>query len=280
MPELTANDVAPVEGAQVPPSEPRSGDEVIAMTGIQHTYLAGNGEEIPAVGDATLRVGAGEFVSIIGPSGCGKSTLLKIIAGLVHPSAGDIRVQGHSPADVAPEYGLVFQAPNLLPWRNVAANVGLPLEINGVGRRDRERRVEELLELVGLQGFGRKSPRELSGGMQQRVAIARALTTDPPLLLMDEPFGALDAMTREQMNIELQAVNAELGTAVVMVTHSIDEAVFLSDRVVVMSARPSRVAADLPIDLPRPRGQETFGSAELGRHANQVRAVMNQAGGH
>nr|WP_239078659.1 ABC transporter ATP-binding protein [Cellulomonas marina] len=206
---------------------------------------------VTALQDVHLTVAAGEFVSLIGPSGCGKSTLLRLVADLDTPSSGELTVFGKSPrvAREAQDYGIAFQQAGLLPWRTVAANVALPLELHGVGRRERAARAAELLALVGLTDFAAHFPHQLSGGMQQRVAIARALAERPSLLLMDEPFGALDEMTRERMQTELVRLCAESGAAVVFVTHSIPEAVFLSDRVVVMSPRPGRISAVVPVAL-------------------------------
>ncbi|MGH3113430.1 MAG: ABC transporter ATP-binding protein, partial [Gaiellaceae bacterium] len=206
-----------------------------------------------------LEVGAGEFVSLIGPSGCGKSTLLRVVGDLVGPTRGDVVVNGKSAheARLDRDYGIVFQDAVLYDWRTVAKNIALPLEMLGWDRRRRAERVHELLELVELTGFERHHPWQLSGGMQQRVSIARALSFDPALLLMDEPFGALDEMTRERMNMELLRIWEQSGSTVVFVTHSIAEAVFLSTRVVVMSPRPGRVTGIVEIDLRQPRTVET-----------------------
>lgn len=212
---------------------------------------------VQALTDVDLTVADGEFVSLIGPSGCGKSTLMRLVADLDQPTAGTIEVFGKSPrqARVDQEYGIAFQQAGLLPWRTVAANIALPLELHGVDRRQRKERVAELIEMVGLTDFAGHHPDQLSGGMQQRVAIARSLAERPRLLLMDEPFGALDEMTRERMQSELARIAVETGAAVVFVTHSIPEAVFLSDRVVVMSPRPGRitglVATGIGRDVPR-----------------------------
>ncbi|WP_433754991.1 ABC transporter ATP-binding protein [Nocardia sp. CA-135398] len=203
---------------------------------------------VTALSDVTLKVLAGEFVSLIGPSGCGKSTLLRIIADLERPSSGSVTVHGKSArqARVDQDYGIAFQQAGLLDWRSVQANVELPLELHKVPKAERRARSAELLDMAGLTDFARRYPAELSGGMQQRVAIARALARKPSLLLMDEPFGALDEMTRERMQGELLRIAAETGAAVVFVTHSIPEAVFLSDRVVVMSPRPGRITEIVP----------------------------------
>jgi NitT/TauT family transport system ATP-binding protein len=212
-----------------------------------------------ALRDITLSVEAGEFVSVIGPSGCGKSTLLRIIGDLVEPSAGTVTVNGKPPrqARLDRDYGIVFQTPVLYEWRRVVDNVRLPLEVIGRPRREREERPRALLRLVGLEGFDNHYPWQLSGGMQQRVAIARALVFNPSILLMDEPFGALDEMTREHLNLELLNVWSETAATVLFVTHSIAEAVFLSSRVVVMSPRPGRLERVVDIDLPRPRTEKT-----------------------
>jgi NitT/TauT family transport system ATP-binding protein len=216
--------------------------DAVVVQGVSKTFPSKAGE-VRALADVDLTVGEGEFVSLIGPSGCGKSTLMRLIADLDTPTTGTIEVFG-KPADRArrdQDYGIAFQQAGLLPWRTVGANIALPLELHGVGAAERSARVAELAELVGLSDFADRHPDQLSGGMQQRVAIARALAERPRLLLMDEPFGALDEMTRERMQAELARITAETGAAVVFVTHSIPEAVFLSDRVVVLSARPGRI---------------------------------------
>ena len=216
--------------------------DAVVVRGVSKTFPSKAGE-VRALTDVDLTVGEGEFVSLIGPSGCGKSTLMRLIADLDTPTTGTIEVFG-KPADRArrdQDYGIAFQQAGLLPWRTVAANIALPLELHGVDAAERSTRVAELAELVGLSDFADRHPDQLSGGMQQRVAIARALAERPRLLLMDEPFGALDEMTRERMQAELARITAETGAAVVFVTHSIPEAVFLSDRVVVLSARPGRI---------------------------------------
>jgi NitT/TauT family transport system ATP-binding protein len=216
--------------------------DAVVVRGVSKTFPSKAGE-VRALADVDLTVGEGEFVSLIGPSGCGKSTLMRLIADLDTPTTGTIEVFG-KPADRArrdQDYGIAFQQAGLLPWRTVGANIALPLELHGVGAAERAARVAELAELVGLSDFADRHPDQLSGGMQQRVAIARALAERPRLLLMDEPFGALDEMTRERMQAELARITAETGAAVVFVTHSIPEAVFLSDRVVVLSARPGRI---------------------------------------
>ena len=232
-----------------------AGSKAVSIRGVSKTFRTGT----TALVDIDLEVEPGEFVSLIGPSGCGKSTVLRIVGDLVQPSAGSVLVNG-KPAHRARldhDYGIVFQDAVLYDWRTVAKNVSLPLEMLGWSRARRKARVEEMLELVELRGFESSRPWHLSGGMQQRVSIARALSFDPSLLLMDEPFGALDEMTRERLNLELLQIWEKAGSTVIFVTHSIPEAVFLSTRVVVMSSRPGRIADVIPVDLPRPRGVAT-----------------------
>jgi NitT/TauT family transport system ATP-binding protein len=209
-------------------------------------------DEVVALSEVDLTVGDGEFVSLIGPSGCGKSTLLRLIGDLIPPSAGTVTVAGQAAGAARKQqaYGIAFQQSGLFEWRTVLRNVELPLELRGLARAARRARAQEMLALVGLAEFASHYPAQLSGGMQQRVAIARALAVQPPLLLMDEPFGALDEMTRERLQSELLAICAKTGTSTVFVTHSISEAVFLSDRVVVMSARPGRITASIGVSLP------------------------------
>ncbi len=250
----------------IPPAQ-----HVVEIVGAGRTFGRGPGA-VTALEGIDLTIQAGEFVSLIGPSGCGKSTLLRLIGDLIPATTGSIRVNG-KPAAAARrgrEYGIVFQAPVLMDWRTVERNVELPLEVMGYTREERQRRSAEMLSLVELADFRRTYPWQLSGGMQQRVAIARALAFDPKLLLMDEPFGALDEMTRERMNLELMGIWRRTGTTIVFVTHSIPEAVFLSSRVVVMSARPGRVIRIIDVDLPQPRTVET---RELERYFELVTAV-------
>jgi NitT/TauT family transport system ATP-binding protein len=245
-------------------------ESLIDLSGVGMTYEAASGP-VEALAGISLTVDAGEFVSLVGPSGCGKSTLLRIVAGLRPATVGSVTVAGRRVSQPIPDIGMVFQAPILLKWRTILDNILLPAELAGKQKRAYRTRAHELLEMAGLHGFADKLPRELSGGMQQRASLCRALLLDPPLLLMDEPFGALDAMTRDDMALELLRIWGERDLAreqrktVLFVTHSIPEAVFLSDRVVVMSPRPGRVAADLRIDLPRPRTVELRASEAFGQ---------------
>ncbi|WP_250037982.1 ABC transporter ATP-binding protein [Paractinoplanes maris] len=224
----------------------------VDINGVTKTFNQGRADEVVALSEVDLTVGDGEFVSLIGPSGCGKSTLLRLIADLIAPSTGTITVAGKSAGAARKEqaYGIAFQQSGLFEWRTVLKNVELPLELRGLSRPERKAKAEQMLALVGLEDFAGHYPAQLSGGMQQRVAIARALAVQPPLLLMDEPFGALDEMTRERLQSELLGICAQTGTSTVFVTHSISEAVFLSNRVVVMSARPGRITASITVDLP------------------------------
>jgi NitT/TauT family transport system ATP-binding protein len=225
--------------------------DAVSVTNVSKIFSVAKGQRVIALEDIELTVAPGEFVSLIGPSGCGKSTLLRLIADLDQPTAGTVSVFGKTAkqARIDQDYGIAFQQAGLLPWRTVAGNIELPLELHGVGKAARKARAAELLTLVGLDDFADRYPDQLSGGMQQRVAIARSLAESPELLLMDEPFGALDEMTRERMQNELVRICAETGAAVVFVTHSIPEAVFLSDRVVVMSPRPGRIREIVPVSL-------------------------------
>jgi NitT/TauT family transport system ATP-binding protein len=227
-----------------------------------------------------LEIEQGELVSLIGPSGCGKSTLLRIIGDLIEPSSGELTVNGKSARQARRDhdYGVVFQDAVLYDWRNVAKNIALPLELAGWDRERRNKRIDEMLDLVELQGFGEHHPWQLSGGMQQRVAIARALSFDPALLLMDEPFGALDEMTRERLNAELLRIWQASSSTVVFVTHSIAEAVFLSTRVVVMSPRPGRISRIIPIDLPQPRSTATREEPRFFELATEVREALHMGG--
>ncbi len=233
---------------------------------------------ITALANVSLTIAPGEFVSILGPSGCGKSTLLRCIAGLEKPTAGSIRVGGTTVTEPPEHLGIVFQRDALLEWRSVLDNLMLPIEFRR-GRRDQaDARARKLLDLVGLTGFEDRYPAQLSGGMRQRVAICRALVDDPMLLLMDEPFGALDALTRDQLNVELQKLWLTDRKTVVFVTHSITEAVFLADRIVVFSPRPGSIVEVIPIDLPRPRRLAVRAMPEFLRHSTHIRELFEGMG--
>jgi len=250
---------------------------VVSIAGVSKVFGRGG---VTALHDIDLEIGSGEFVSLIGPSGCGKSTLLRIVGDIIEPTSGKVVVNG-KPARQARldrDYGIVFQSPVLYDWRTVAKNIALPLEMLGWERGRRTRRVQEMVELVDLTGFETHHPWQLSGGMQQRVSIARAFSFSPALLLMDEPFGALDEMTRERLNMELLRVWLEMQSTVVFVTHSISEAVFLSTRVAVMSARPGRITAVVPVDLPQPRTAETREEPRFFELVTEVREQLHAAG--
>ncbi len=251
---------------------------VIAIDNLTKTY-DGRAGQVVALSNVSLEISPGEFISLIGPSGCGKSTLMRLIGDLTQPSTGSITIKGKTPTRARQDrdYGIVFQAPVLYDWRTVQRNVELPLEIMGQGRSERGRRSAEMLKLVGLSEFDQAYPRQLSGGMQQRVAIARALVFAPSILLMDEPFGALDELTRERMQGELLDIWARTNATVIFVTHSIPEAVFLSDRVVVMSPRPGRIEAIIPIDLPRPRDTLTREDPHFFALATEVRERLRHS---
>jgi NitT/TauT family transport system ATP-binding protein len=249
---------------------------VVALHGVGKVFPRGN---VVALEGIELEVQPREFVSLIGPSGCGKSTMLRVIADLIEPTAGEVVVNGKPArrARLDRDYGIVFQDPVLYDWRTVARNIALPLEMMGWSRRKRQERVAEMLGLVELTGFEHHHPWQLSGGMQQRVSIARALSFSPPLLLMDEPFGALDEMTRERMNLELLRIWEASQSTIVFVTHSIPEAIFLSTRVVVMSPRPGRIAGIVPVDLPYPRTAVTREEPRFFELVTEVRELL--AGG-
>jgi len=227
-----------------------------------------------ALDDVSLDVQQGEFVCVVGPSGCGKSTLLRVLSGLLFPTAGQVYLRGRPLQGPCNDIGIVFQKANLMPWRTVLQNITLPLEIQGVKSDEARHRAGELIRLVGLAGFERNYPRQLSGGMAQRVAIARSLIHDPEILLLDEPFGSLDALTRERMNLELLRIWQARQKTVVMVTHNIQEAILLADWVLVMTVRPGRVTARLPVTLPRPRSQELIYSAGFIELARRIRAAI------
>jgi NitT/TauT family transport system ATP-binding protein len=242
----------------------------IVIDDVTKTYMTAGGP-VESVRPIRLDIGKGEFVVVVGPSGCGKSTLLKMIAGLLTATSGAIRINGQTVDEPLDDVGMVFQTPVLLGWRTILRNVLLPVEMRGLAMGDYEHRAHALMKTAGLSGFEEKLPWQLSGGMQQRAAICRALVTDPSVLLMDEPFGALDAMTRERMNLELQRIWFETKKTVLLITHSIPEAVFLADRVVVMSERPGAIAAIYEVDLPRPRPLSIMGTPRFAELTQTIR---------
>jgi NitT/TauT family transport system ATP-binding protein len=251
---------------------------LIVVSSLEKTYAARGRSQVHALADISVEIAAGEFITIVGQSGCGKTTLLKILAGLLQRSAGSVTLRGQSVDEPSRDIGIVFQDPVLLPWRTVFDNAMLPVEVLGLDRVRSRGRAMDLLALVGLTGFEDKYPHELSGGMRQRVAIARALVHDPSLLLMDEPFGALDAMTREFMNLELLRIWKESGKTIVFITHSIPEAAFLADRVIVMSARPGRIKEIVEVRLPRPRDLDMMASDEFGVYTRRIRHLFDARG--
>lgn len=261
-----------------PAAETAATREVIAVRRMSKRY-GGGADAILALDDIDFSVPDREFLSIVGPSGCGKSTLLKILAGLLPATEGAALLNGTPIDGPRQDIGVVFQSPVLFPWRSVLGNVLLPVDIQRLGREEMGRRAYDLLKLVGLDGFEHRYPWELSGGMQQRVALVRALIHDPALLLMDEPFGALDAMTREAMNVELQRIWMERRKTVVFITHSTAEAVFLGDRVLVMTPRPGKVGDLFPIELPRPRLLDVMNTEKFGGYVRRIRGVLNAGGG-
>jgi NitT/TauT family transport system ATP-binding protein len=250
---------------------------LIAIEEVSRVFTSG-ARTVLALDNVSFEIQAGNFVSIVGPSGCGKSTLLKIISGLMPASSGKVTVNSqlvHGPLE---NVGMVFQAPVLLKWRSVLGNILLPVEFAKRDVADYTAQARALINLVGLDGFEEMYPHELSGGMQQRASLCRALVTDPQLLLMDEPFGALDAMTRDDLDIELLRIWEERKKTVLFVTHSIQEAVFLSDLVFVMSARPGRLIETIAVDLPRPRTMEMMSTAKFGEYTLKIRALLAASG--
>jgi NitT/TauT family transport system ATP-binding protein len=253
----------------------RSGGRDIEVSAVTKVFQSRHGGQTNALANTSFRIEPGAFVSLVGPSGCGKSTLLRMIAGLIPPSRGAVLLGGSVVSEPSPAIGIAFQRPVLLPWLTVRGNVALPAELEGRrSKADITAKVDALLKMVRLPGSGGRMPGELSGGMQQRVAIARALMSDPGVLLMDEPFGALDAMTREHLNDELLEIWARDQPTVVFVTHDIPEAVYLSDRVLVMAAHPGRVIADVAVPLPRPRDATTRLHPEFARLGAEIRALI------
>jgi NitT/TauT family transport system ATP-binding protein len=261
-----------------PAAETAATHDVIAVKRLSKRY-GHRSDAILALEDIDFSVPDREFLSIVGPSGCGKSTLLKILAGLLHATEGEALLNGTPIDGPRRDIGVVFQSPVLFPWRSVIGNVLLPADVQRLGREEMKARAYSLLKLVGLDGFEHRYPWELSGGMQQRVALVRALIHDPALLLMDEPFGALDAMTREAMNVELQRIWMERRKTVVFITHSTAEAVFLGDRVLVMTPRPGKVGDLFAVELPRPRSLDVMNTEKFGGYVRRIRNVLNAGGG-
>jgi NitT/TauT family transport system ATP-binding protein len=260
------NNVENVQGQERP---------LIEIKNLSKIYRTLRHGDIHALDDISFSVADGEFVSIVGPSGCGKSTLLKILAALLPYTSGSVTINGHRLTGPSPEIGLVFQAPVLLPWRNILQNVLLPIEFHRLSPKDFRERAMSLIDLVGLKGFEDRYPHELSGGMQQRASIVRSLVHDPKMLLMDEPFGALDAMTREQMNLEVLKIWKASEKTILFVTHSITESIFLADTIVVMTARPGAIAEIIKVDLPRPRTLEMINSDKFGGYVSHIRELLH-----
>jgi NitT/TauT family transport system ATP-binding protein len=292
--ESLAMEIAPTQTPRVNTDQasPSTGDgartganrHALELAGVHKVFHTRSGTT-EALRDINLSVERGEFISLIGRSGCGKTTLLRILAGLIEPSQGTVTIDGKSlwrgstrNADAVSKFGMVFQDPNLFPWYTIRDNIALPLRLRGASKKERIARAEELCELVGLQGFEKSMPRELSGGMRQRAAIARALSYNPSVLLMDEPFGALDALTREKMNLELQNISMATNATIVFVTHSISEAVFLADRVVLLSPRPGRLRSISPVALGRPRQMETESEPEFQEIVRTLRRQLDENG--
>ena len=257
----------------------REAAPVIKLTGVSKTFATASGERVRALENTNLAIRPSEFITVVGASGCGKTTLLRLIAGLERSTSGTIDVNGARQLGPSEQVGIVFQDPTLLPWRTVMQNVLLPVQVLKLDARAYGKRATELLETVGLRDFENKYPHELSGGMRQRVAIARALVHDPAMLLMDEPFGALDALTRDQMNLELLDIWSATKKTVLLITHSITESIFLADRVIVMSPRPGRVVEEIAIDLPRPRNLEMINNEVFGKYVRRIRELLG-AGTH
>ena len=255
---------------------PQPAAPAIRLSGLRFDFAVG-GRRVEVLGGVDLDVDRRSIIALVGPNGCGKSTLLRVIAGLLAPAGGTVEVEGRPVTGPDPRVGLVFQEPRLLPWRSALTNVSFPLEVAGEAREPRESRARDLLRLVGLAEWAGARPAELSGGMRQRLAIARALALQPSVLLLDEPFSALDALTRERFNVEILRLWERIGSTIVLVTHSIPEAVFLADRVVVLSPRPAGVTAEIPVDLPRPRRLADLDTAVMSRTAAEIRARLGGA---
>lgn len=250
----------------------------IEIKGLSKTFGPPGRDGVLALRDISCSIAEGSFVSVVGPSGCGKSTLLRIIAGLLDYTQGSITMNGQPIRGTRRDVGVVFQSSILLPWRSILENVMLPAEVLGLDMKAARQRAMELLHMVRLEGFEHKLPRQLSGGMQQRASIARALLHDPKILLMDEPFGALDAMTREQMNLELQRIWSESGKTVILITHSIPEAIFLGDVVFVMTPRPGALDRVIRVDVPRPRTMASMSAPAFAAVAREIRDIFDHTG--
>jgi len=251
----------------------------IEIRDVAVTFVGAGPQRLLALDGIDLAIQPGQVVALIGPNGSGKSTLLRVIAGLLAPDRGSVAIDGEAVAGPGPRVGLVFQEPRLLPWRTTAENIGYPLELSGMPRPEREERVARVSQMVGLEGAATLIPSRLSGGMRQRAALARTLATEPAVLLLDEPFSALDELTRERLNMELLEIAAREGVTVLIVTHSVQEAIFLADRVVVLSDRPGRIVADLGIELPRPRSLGDLDAAIVTSAAQSIRAHLGEAAG-
>ncbi len=249
----------------------------ISVENLNKVYFSKKSDPTHALSDINFSIKQGEFISVVGPSGCGKTTLLNILAGLLAKTSGSAKIAGNEVLKPLKEVGMVFQAPTLLPWRTIKENIMIPVEVQKLDKKFYLERADELIKLVGLDGFEGKYPNELSGGMQQRAGICRALVHEPAVLLMDEPFGALDAMTREYMNLELIRIWQESKQTIVFVTHSISEAVFLSDRVIVLSPRPGQIAEIIDINISRPRDLAIMASDETGVYVKQIRKYFNSS---
>ena len=263
--------------APAPTSDSKLGDSTIAIENLSVRFT-GKRRVVTALQDVNLNVAPGEFVSLVGPSGCGKSTLLRVVAGLIGPAAGTAYVQGERITEPRADIGFVFQRAALLEWRGARRNIMLQAEMRGMDAKEAGKRADQLIEMTGLTGFENALPHELSGGMQQRVALCRALLHEPSVLLMDEPFGALDALTRERMNTELHRIWRETGKTVLFVTHSIAEAVYLGNRVVILSARPGKIDRELRVDLPEEREySETMSNPVFGKLTGEIRRHLGAA---
>jgi NitT/TauT family transport system ATP-binding protein len=276
MPQDAMQPVRAATASSETDAEPASA--LIFAHGLSKTYVTASGA-VTALKNLDFEIYDGEFVSVVGQSGCGKSTLLKVLAGLLPTTTGSVELNGKPLRGPTPQAAVVFQSPVLLPWRTVLDNVLLPIEFRKLPMANYRQKAADLLAMVGLSEFAKRYPFELSGGMQQRTAIVRALVQDPRLLLMDEPFGALDAMTREQMNLELLRIWSQSRKTVIFITHSIAEAIFLSDRVIAMTARPGTIADVITIDLPRPRELAVINTERFGRYAAKLRSLLDAEGG-